>query len=679
LAPGAQATSIGMSLMFLSLAIAGLWINLLGAGLAARRFIGDYAVARATAILAICLVCFCLEHFGGWGPHLPLLPFTSALSIWLIWRNRWVIRENWGMEALFGIGFFYCLAWRYTFPDIDFSEDKMPNFGLIESYMRGTRLPPPDLWLSPFRANCYYSFQHYGAALLGRLLGVGPGVSYHLAFCTLVGFLTLLMGSCIARFCTWPVGRWAAMLSLLLGGSGIAVFVHFLVKEPYSIDIVRFLGGSIVHNKLSPLGSTFAEMMTTKGVEPRDLPMEPLSYFLTKGDYHPPLAGFLLLGYAAALIAALEGGATGRPRAVLHALLAATVPIALISNAWILPLQVLLAGGWFAFCLVRRERGALWAGFVGAALATALEFPFLLQFTQQAIGGNASIGFTGSADHTPWLGWLLTFWPVLGIVVLAAFNRERRSLALFFVVIWSVALVATEFLYNHDIYGGPWARFNSTLKWWQWVYAGIIVTLGPINLGVRSKLCRYGTLALLLPTLSFAYDLETQFSNSYKESVKKGADSSIGHLSGAMWIERDPVIRDMIVELQSRPDGITLESGLRMENTESPAVTLFSDKQSFLGWPWLEEAWRGPFLEVNQRFLEINSFYDGTMDEPLQWLLHNNVKYILWLPRDNSDLNARFLPLWNKIKSRYYWHHMYGNDTDFAIGFWVRIDGPGGR
>jgi hypothetical protein len=449
-----------------------------------------------------------------------------------------------------------------------------------------------------------------------------------------------------------------------------------LIREPYSIDIVRFLGGSIVHNGLTPLGRVVSQMMTTPGVEPRDLPMEPLSYFLTKGDYHPPLAGFLLLAFAVAIIAALETGKDLSGRSVLQALLAATVPVSLISNAWILPLQCLLVGGWFFYAFVRGEQTSVLAGLAGAAIATALEYPFLLQFTQQAIGGNASIGFTSSADHTPLLGWLLTFWPVLGILVLAAFNREHRSLSVFFIVIWGIALVATEFLYNHDIYGASYARFNSTLKWWQWVYAGIVVTLGAMNLGSRSRLCRYGTLILLLPTLAFAYDLGAQFSNARSESVAKKGDSSIGHLSGAMWIERDPVIRDMIVELSNRPDGITLESGLRMENTESPAVTLFAGKQSFLGWPWLEEAWRGPFLEVNQRYLQINSLYDGTMVNPLEWLLHNNVTYILWLPSDNGDLNSRFLPLLENIKSRYYWHHMYGNDKDFAIGFWERIDGP---
>jgi uncharacterized membrane protein len=655
-----------MSLISVALAIAVLWIHLLGVGLAARRYVGDYIIAKAAGLIGLCLVCFCLEHSFGWGPRLPVLPFTSALCLWLIWRERAVVRENWRAEALFGFGFFYCFLWRFTFPDVDYSEDKMPNYALIESYMRGTRLPPPDLWMAPFHSNFYYSFQHYGAALIGRLLGVGPGESYHYAFCTMTGLLTLLIGGCFARLCPWRVGRWAGMLALIIGGSGVALAARFLIRNPYSVDIVRFIGGSIVRNSLSPLGHRVSALMATPGLEPRDLPMEPLSYFLTKGDFHPPLAGFVLLALAAALIAAQETGASGRFRAVNHALIAATVPLALISNAWVLPLQTLLVAGWFAYCLLRRETGCLLPGLAGAALATGLEYPYLIEFTRQAIATNVGFRTVGHQDHTPWLGWLLTFWPVLGILLLGFLNRDRRPLSLFLIAVWALALVGTECVYNHDLYSGAWARFNSTLKWWQWVYAGIIMTLGASNLGSRSRLCRYGTLVLLLPNLSFAYDLARQYAAGPKDSV--------GRLSGTAWIDKDPVIHDMIVELSTRPDGITLESGLQMANSESPAVSLFSNKQNLLGWPWLEEAFRGSFLEVPERFDQINKFYDGSLPDPLGWLLHNNVRYILWLPRDNAEKNAHFGPLKEKIKSRYYWHGTYGNNEDFAVGFWVRID-----
>jgi hypothetical protein len=658
-----------MSLIFLCLAIAGLWINLVGAGLAVRRLVGDYAIARVTSVIGICLVGFCLEHSVGFGSRLSVLPVTTAVSVWLIWRNWSVVRENWGAEGLFAVGFFYCLLWRYTFPDIDFTEDKMPNFALIESYMRGGRLPPPDLWLARFSANGYYSFQHYGASLLGRLLGVGPGVSYHLAFCTLVGFLTLLAGSCFSRLCRWRLGRWVGLLCLVVGGNGIAIVAHGLVERPSSVDIVRFLGGAIVRDRLTPLGERVSSWMATPGLEARDLPMEPLSYFLTKGDYHPPLAGFVLLALAAALIAAQETGASGRSRSVNSALLAATLPIALVSNAWILPLQCLLVLGWFAYRALAGERTCIVPALVGAAVALGLEYPYLVEFTQQAIGSNVSFRMTAPEDHTPWLGWLLTFWPVVGIMLLALFNRDHRSFSLFLLVVWTVALVATEFTYNHDLYSGPFARFNSTLKWWQWVYAGIILTLGACNLGSSSRLCRYGTLVLLLPSLGFAYDLGRQFAETPKDSM--------GKLTGSGWITKDVVVADIITELGTRPDGVTLESGLIMANSESPAVTLFANKQSLLGWPWMEEAYRGGFFEIPERLDQINKFYAGLAPDPLRWLLHNNVRYILWLNRDNVDHNSRFGPIRDKIRLHYYWHGVYGNDNDFAVGFWERIDTPG--
>jgi uncharacterized membrane protein len=654
-----------MSLVFLGLAIAALWINLLGTALAARRFIDDYPVARVAGVIAICLVCFFVEHFWGWGPRPPLLPFTTAASVWLIWRNRSVLRRNWTAEALFGAGFFYCLAWRYTFPDIDSTGEKMPNLAMIEGYMRGTRLPPPDAWMAPFRLNFYYSFQHYGASLLGRILDVGPGVSYHLAYCTLAGLIALLCGTCVARLCPWAPGRVVGILSLFFGGSGAVVAAHVLLRHAFMYDSLRFLGGAIVHGKTNPLGLKVALMMSKPGVDPRDLPMEPLSYVLTNGDYHPPLAGYMLLALAATLIASLATETDGRRRNVCHALLGATVPVALISNAWVFPLQLLLVGGWFVYRAVSGDRGYLIPGLAGAAAAIALEYPYLVEFTHQAIGNNAAFHITESINHTPWLGWCLTFWPVVGVIVLGFFNRDRRPLTLFLIAIWVVELAVTEWFYNHDVYGGAWIRFNTTLKWWPWVYAGIILTLGASNLGSSSRLCRYGTLLMLVPTLAFAYDLGYQF-------VKAGK-GSMGKLDGYAWID-DPVVRDTIVELGSRPDGIAVESGLAMANTESPAVTLFGGKLSLLGWPWHETTWRGPLMEIRDREDQIDAFYSGTMADPMRWLLHNNVRYVLWLTRDNKFENSRFLPLCEQIKQRYFWHHMYGDDRTLAVGFWERVD-----
>ncbi len=54
------------------------------------------------------------------------------------------------------------------------------------------------------------------------------------------------------------------------------------------------------------------------------------------------------------------------------------------------------------------------------------------------------------------------------------------------------------------------------------------------------------------------------------------------------------------------------------------------------------------------------------MDDPLKWLLHNNVRYVIWMPRDNDDHNRRFRPIFDQIKARYFWHHLYGDNDNFA-------------
>jgi hypothetical protein len=123
-----------------------------------------------------------------------------------------------------------------------------------------------------------------------------------------------------------------------------------------------------------------------------------------------------------------------------------------------------------------------------------------------------------------------------------------------------------------------------------------------------------------------------------------------------------------------------------MENTEAPSVSLFAGKMSLLGWPWHETTWRGSFLEIRERLQQNVDFYAGRTVDPLNWLLQNNVRYVLWLPKDNGDDNARYRPIFEQIKSRYYWHQMYGksgNDDSFKVGFWERVDDPaalpGGR
>jgi len=88
-----------------------------------------------------------------------------------------------------------------------------------------------------------------------------------------------------------------------------------------------------------------------------------------------------------------------------------------------------------------------------------------------------------------------------------------------------------------------------------------------------------------------------------------------------------------------------------------------------------EGIWRENRMDVNTRLAEITKFYQGKMDDPLSWLIKNDVRYILWMQKDNDHLNERFLPLKEKIKSRYAWEQYAGTGTDWAVGYFERIDG----
>ncbi len=655
-----------MGVLFLLITIGLLWLNLVGAGLAAWQLTRDYATGRVAGVLTFCLASFFLEHFWGWGPRPVFLPVTTLASAWLVWQHRDVLRASWHVDAWFAAGFLYCFAWRFAFPDIDITSDRMPSLMMVDGYMNGNTLPSFDRWLSPYRSNFYYSFQQYSAALFGRSAGISAGLTYHLAYATLAGYITMAAALTVERLCAWRWGRRLAMIALLLGGSGAIVVVHATMNRSFFYDeAVNFLGGTIVRGKFNDAGAWLSHFINTHpDVPPRDLPMPSLSYVLVNGDYHPPLSGYILLTFAALLIATMETAPELGRRRVLLVLLGATVPIAIISNAWIFPLQAGLVAAWLGFRYIEGEKSAWLPAAGGAALAFALEFPYLREFMQQGTATYAAIRWTETVDHSPWLGWLVIFWPVVGIILLGFWNRDRRRLALFLMVLWTGALFCTEFLYNDDLYGGQWNRFNTSMKWWPWVYAGTVLTLGALNLGARSWFCRWGTVLMLLPTCVYGIDLARVFVHHEKPSL--------GRMDGHAWLERDPVVREMLVGLENRPDGVTVESGLKNENTESPAVALFAHKQSLLGWPWHESLWRGTHLEIESRSREIEALYSGTLPDPASWLIAHNVRYILWLPRDNLEHYKHLRPLIEQVRAQYTWVQFWSGDENVGIGFFER-------
>jgi uncharacterized membrane protein len=268
-------------------------------------------------------------------------------------------------------------------------------------------------------------------------------------------------------------------------------------------------------------------------------------------------------------------------------------------------------------------------------------------------------------DHS-WLGWLSVFWPVFALGILGFWNKERRGVVWYLICTWTVLMVGTEVFYVHDVNSGTWERYNSTLKWWGWIYAGAILTLGSVNLGAVSKICRYGSFLVILGPCVESYDIVRYFAGTDKPSL--------GHLEGSFWLTGDSCVRDILLALKARPDGICIDSNVTYGNTDATVLGAFAHKAALVGWPVQEGIWRDQQIEIADRMNSLNDFYAGKMEDPVGWLLANNVRYVLWLQKDNNDGNHLFLPLMAKMKAHYTWRHFYGNDTDWALGFWERKD-----
>jgi hypothetical protein len=659
-----------MTLLSLLITSGLLWLNLVGLSLLANYAIRDYAISRIGAPIALCLLAFFVEHFVGLGGQLLFLPLSTAVSGWLIWQGRSLVRKNMGLEVAFGLGFFYCLLWRYAFPDIDFDAEKIPDLVFISNYIAGDRLPPVDRWLPPFRFDFYYSFQHYSAAFLGRWFRLDAVFSYHYAYCAIVGLISAGIYGAASRFCAWSPARWLIVVALLAGGCGIGLEAHLSMNHYIQpAEMCRYLGLHRPPEERTAFGRFLDDKMYPPGKFLIELPVLSLSFVIAEGEFHPPLTGFLIVAFSAFLMASLEGEADRRQRSWLAALLAGTVPLTLVANAWVFPLQALMVAGWFIYRSICGER-ALWrAGMAGAGVATVLAYPFLSGFMQQSLAHATEFRFTRPGDHS-WLGWLVVFWPVFGLVVLGWWNQERRRLMMFLACLWLLMTVGAEVFYIHDVNGGTWERFNTTLKWWAWIYTGGVLTLGAANMASSSRFCRYGSLLMVLGPCAEIYDFGRFFTGENKPSI--------GHMEGSYWLTGDSCERDIIEALRARPDGICIESNVVLVNSESSVLGVFGNKQALVGWPTHEGLWRNQQKEIGVRMTQVNDFFLGKIDDPLAWLRENNVRYVLWLQKDNDNTNCRFLPLWKKIKSGYTWRHFYGNDGDWAIGFWERKDEQAG-
>ena len=189
-----------LNLIYLAATMLIILLNIAGAASAMSRWFDDRNIARAAAVLGFVLLLFFIEHFIGLGDIKWMWPLTTALSLWILHRqkDRLFAKPILHSEAVFLFGFLYAFFWRFTFPDINPRAEEITDLYFMANYLQGDTLPPPDMWLADFKFNVYYAFQHYAAALMSRMVGLEIGIGYNLAWSVMLGLIAST---------TWAIGN----------------------------------------------------------------------------------------------------------------------------------------------------------------------------------------------------------------------------------------------------------------------------------------------------------------------------------------------------------------------------------------------------------------------------------------------------------------------------------------
>jgi hypothetical protein len=663
--PGRASTMIGK--IYLLGIVVAILVNVRAVTLIVLRYIPFPAAARVTGILIVCLALFSLEHFIGLGKLYPVFIPLTALSVYVIWQERFLDEIFRTSEFVFLCALLYGAVWRLAFPEIGEDNDRLTDFHLVSNYLSGARLPPLDNWLPDQRLAYYYTFQHYAAALLGRIFGLGPGTSFNLA-AIILGALVLTLAWEFLTLLRIRFGlKLLSVAALAIGGTGISPLFHLVTSAPPD-DFLSY--GSALHAfyKNSRFVGWFETSVASDawralfgGETHRSvmLPIETFGYQYGIGGYHAVLSGFLLLFLALAMMAAVPQSSKA-VRQRLEFVLGLTVPLTLCSGAWVFPLQSALVGAWkFWDRRTSGHRDLRYLG-SGAAVGVLLLLPFLAGLGIAT--KHMQLQLVSMDAHTPIAQFLIVWWPLLALVLTFPLVGQASSLAGLLAVLFLSLLVFTEFINVFDgAYGGDWIRFNPALKWWGWIFTGGIFSLSAFLLAGKRRAGRLVAAVVLVLISVFAVDSSRYL--VFRSHAFAGID-------GEGFYAQNLANARMLHYLTDAPPGIVLEKVYDDPPLDTGVYGSFAQKPNLVGIPWVLLVWKSDLTELPGLVAEIRRFYAGTHEHATRFLTDHGVRYVVWSVRESQGVE-KWKFIMQSIDAEYRWME-FSQAPDTHIGLWIR-------
>ena len=521
-----------MQLIYLVLTYVLIVLNFAGITVATERLTLSPACRRVFVIVIISLTLFNLEHIQGLGKLNWLWPLTTIASVRVIYRhhNRHGKSRFWRGELIFWGGLCYALIWRFCFPNIDSGSEHLTDLYFISNYYSGETLPPNDRWLSGSRFDFYYAFQHYCAALLGRIFNLDIGLTMNVSWTILIGLIASLVWDASSQVIKH---RWLKGLILgcvLTGGNGLSSFMPWLIQHDESaqtavhdIAIERIWASTRFSGLYDQYVNTdFGRKLVESSSQPDpgkrlELPFETIAYLTYLGDYHPPLGGLLIALWTLALIMRLEykpivfspskqhlSLLKRTPEWPAYFALGLTPALTLVTNTWVFPLQCVLLGSWMMYRQLFRRIAWFWmiAGLLAGAFSI---YPFLTHFATHSL--DTPISKLSVENHTPLLLFLTMHWPTLIWLIggLLLWRTNRWCAWLSFTL--ALLLTMTELIVVDDPLIGKYQRFNTTLKWWSWLWPVTVTGILTLLIAKSTRFIKLFLIITIFPLFIYSMDL----------------------------------------------------------------------------------------------------------------------------------------------------------------------------
>ncbi|HLC94109.1 MAG TPA: DUF2298 domain-containing protein [Patescibacteria group bacterium] len=642
------------------------------------RFFPDhgFAFAKIIGILSISYVSFVLSWL-----HIASFSRTNLVIIGALWAifnlylftrekgkksdsslTSWIIIEEVCFILLF-LSFAYIRGQESSIRDLE----KFMDFGFMNSILRSSYFPPPDMWLAGESINYYY-FGHLIGAVLTKLSGTIPAVAYNLILATLFGVNSIAIFSLVYAFVKNMVfSKKLATIAATVGS--------FLVNLGGNLHTIYLFTKGYPNEEPVPFWKILSGFNPTKYWYPNATRFIPFTihefpiYSYVVADLHGHVYDipFVILSLAVLAVFFLSPDRHFLPKTrifSLSILIGFLGGIHYMTNAFDGPIYIILALI-FLFLIVGRTYIFLINAVTIIVSFLATTLPFSLTFSPfvGGIGVNCAPSFltkikkfgpflfeAGNCQISPF--WMLPvlwgfFW--FNFIFFLAFLWKRRKnnednptykYLTFILVLFLLSLFLTvipEFFYIKDIYPAHF-RANTMFKlgYQAFIMMGIASSLVfALYKAIKNTyVLKRVYLALFLASFALIASYPYFAISSYYGKMDKKPE-----LRGDRWLTKEFPSYGEIVEylkINAPPDAVILEAQGDSYTTFN-SVSAYTGMPTIAGW-WVHEwLWRGSSDVVGKRIPDIEELYKGTdLAKKRELLDKYAVRYIIIGPHEEE-------------------------------------------